>query len=330
MKPQQQSNPSGVVYVGIDVSQQSLAVNAGALFAGSVENTPAAIGALVRGLRKRLEAGRELRFCLEHTGLYGQDVWFALADLGQTVCVLDPAKVRHYAKACGIAAKTDPIDAAVIRAYAEQTQPAPTPKPGPLQLKLRELTRCRGLYAKMRASLRQELAATRDKGCRKDLEQSILQLTGHIDRLDRDIVAAIESDRETKCICDALKTIRGVSDVTASLVVALVPELGTIGRNRAGSLAGLAPFPNDSGQHRGRRKTGKGRENLRHALFMPAFSAVRWNPTVKAFYDHLRNDLHKPYYVAMVAAMHKLFLYMNSVAARARKAGEPPNERRAL
>ena len=319
MKPQQQSNPSGVEYVGIDVSQESLAVNAGGLFVGSVENTPAAIGALVRSLRKRLEAGRELRFCLEHTGLYGQDVWFALVDLGQTVCVVDPEKVRCYAKACGIAAKTDPIDAAVIRAFAEQTHPVPTPKPAPVRLKLRELTRCRGLYVRMRASTRQGLDAARDKGCRKLLERSICQLTVHIERLDREIAAAIASDEEMTRLSEALKTIRGVSDVTAALVVALVPELGLIGRNRAGSLAGLAPFPKDSGKHHGRRRTGKGRENLRHALFMPAFSAVRCNPKLKAFYDHLRHDLHKPYYVAMVAAMHKLFLHMNSVAARVRK-----------
>lgn len=320
MKAQQQSNPSGVEYVGIDVSQESLAVNAGALFAGTIENTPAAIGALVRGLRKRLEAGRELHFCLEHTGLYGQDVWFALANLAQTVCVLDPAKVRHYAKACGIAAKTDPIDAAVIRAYAEQTHPAPTPKPAPLQMKLRELTRCRGLYVRMRASIRQELAATHDPFCRDRLQRSVRELTAHIERLDREIADAIASDEGTKRICEGLESIRGVSNVTAALMVALVPELGTIGRNRAGSLAGLAPFPKDSGKKRGHRKTGMGRENLRQALFMPTFSAVRCNPKLKAFYDHLRNDLHKPYYVAMVAAMHKLFLHMNSVAAQVRKA----------
>ena len=318
-KPEQHSqNAAEPVWVGLDVSKATLAVNAGTGFEGSIDNTRKDIGHLTRTLAKSCPAGRGLRFCMEHTGPFADDVWSVLDDLGQEVCMLDAAKVRHYAKACGIAAKTDPVDAAVIRAYAEQTRPEPTPRPSAERLALRELSATREFLVRQRAKVKQRLDACRNPICQKTLRQEIRSLDIRIAGLDKEMAKLVASDPELKALCEALQAIPCVGQVTATLIVALVPELGTLGRRRAASLAGLAPHPRESGLWCGRRKTGGGRRSVRTALYMAALTATRFHPELKRFYERL-SEAGKPFRVALVAVMRKLFVRMDAVAARARK-----------
>ena len=119
MKDKPESKIDGdVFYVGVDVSKDKLAVFAGDLFEGEIENSRACMGRLVRGLRRKVGKGTVFRFALEETGFYSLDVHLALDRLGQGVCVLDPGSVRHYAIACKVMAKTDRIDAFLIAEYA--------------------------------------------------------------------------------------------------------------------------------------------------------------------------------------------------------------------
>ena len=316
MKTREQiKDDSAIVYVGIDVSRDSLAVDAGELLSETIENNRKAIAKLVGRLLKKSSGNARFLFCLEQTGYYGLRVRLALNELGQTACALDPSKVRHYAKACGIAAKTDPIDAAVIRRYAERTEPEPTPLPSASRLALRELVRTRGLLVQSKGSFQRQLDATDDPTCRAVLKSTMRCLDDRIERLETQMAQTAAEDPETRRTCKALEGVVGVGPLTAVVVTTLVPELGSLGRQRAASIAGLAPHPRESGMFKGRRKTGGGRSDLRRALYMPAMVAVRRDERLKACYNHLRNDLHKPFMVAMVAIMRKLFVRMDAVVA---------------
>lgn len=301
------------------MSKATLAVNAGACFEGTADNTREGIGRLVRDLSKRCPGGCVLRFCMEHTGPCAEDAWRVLAGLGQEVCMLDPAKVRHYAKACGIAAKTDPIDAAVIRRYAEQTHPEPTPRPSKERLALREQTGTREFLVRQRARCAQRLECARDGTCREVLRREIRSLDVRIARLEKQIGELVASDAELKALSEGLQDIQGVGEVTARLVVALVPELGTLGRRHAASLAGLAPHPRESGLWHGQRKTGGGRKGVRTALYMAALTGMRFNPELRRVHERLSKEAGKPFKVAMVAVMRKLFVRMDAVAARVKR-----------
>lgn len=229
------------------------------------------------------------------------------------------ARPRHYAKACGIAAKTDPIDAAVIRSYAEQTRPEPTPRPSRERLALRECTGVREFLVRQRAKAMQRLDCARNGECREILRREIRSLGLRIDRLEERIGGLVASDPELKALSEGLQGIQGVGAVTATLVVALVPELGTLGRRRAASLAGMAPHPKESGKWRGLRKTGGGRKGVRAALYMAALTGMRFNPVLKRLHERLATEAGKPFKVAMVATMRKLFVHMDAVAARVRR-----------
>jgi transposase len=305
------------VYVGIDVAKETLAVDVGALFKGSIPNTPQAIRKMAGRILRACPDGTGPVFCAEHTGIYGQALADRLRQLGLQVALLPSQRVRWHALSEGIRAKTDPVDAAVIRDFAEKKRPLPTPEPTPVQRRLRDLTRTRNLFVKQRTALLQSLEATGDEDARTLLRAELRSLDGRIAKLEGIIRTTVESDGRTKRIAETLKTIKGVADTSVAVIVALVPELGTLGRRRAAALCGCAPYPNDSGNRKGRRKTGRGREGVRAALFMPALSALTHNPRYKAFYERLKKGRHKPGYVPRVAVMRKLFVEMDAVARKA-------------
>ncbi len=315
-------NPDSVFFVGIDVAKDTLAVDAGEAYACTIGNTPQAIRKMVDAVRKVCPPGLEPLFCAEHTGHYGLVLADRLRDLGQQVALVSPGRVRHYALSEGVMAKTDPIDADIIRRFAEEKRPFPTPALSPVRKRLRDLIRVRNLLVKHRTALAQELAATADKDALAELRKYDKELEKHIGRVESLTDATVDGDPETRRAADALKTIVGVKARTAAVMVALVPELGTLGRRRAAALCGCAPFPDDSGSRRGRRKTGQGREGVRTALYMPALTALLHDPTLNAFYHRLKDGKHKPGCVPRVAVMRKLFVRMDAVVARALR-GEP-------
>lgn len=321
MKSGENSNttPTAVLYVGIDVAKATLAVNAGSLCERTIPNTPEAIHALVAGIRRACPSGTVPHFCAEHTGIYGIALADVLRGLGERVTLLPPARVRYYALSEGILAKTDPIDARIIREFAEHKRPLPTPPPSPVHSRLRQLARARELAVKQRTADRQELLATSDKDIRVHLRGCIRFLDKRIAHLETLIARTVAGDPATRRIAEALETIQGVGSLTAAVIVALVPELGTLGRRRAAALCGCAPYPADSGTHAGRRRTRAGREGVRKILYMPALSAAFHNPRLKPFYQRLRHVLHKPGHVPLVAVMRKLFVHMDAIAAKVLK-----------
>ena len=311
--------PVPIAYVGIDVAKETLAVDAPGLYTGIIPNTPDAIRKMVATVVRACPEGTLPQFCAEHTGCYGIALADILRDLGQSVSLLAPGRIRHYAQSEGVLAKTDPIDARIIRQFAESKHPVPTPAPSPVRRRLRELAGARELLVKDRAAILQRLEATTDPDALSVLKKAIADLSKRIDRLEALIAKTVASDPETMAVADALAGIVGVGALTAAVIVALVPELGTLGRRRAAALGGFAPHPRDSGPRQGYRRTYGGRSGIKNALYMPALSAIAHNPVLHAFYKRLKEEKHKPGHVPHVAVMRKLFIHMDSVAAKALK-----------
>ena len=319
MKPSAKSKKydASVFHVGIDVAKDTLAVDAGDAYAQTIENTPEAIARMVRAIRGICPAGQPPLFCAEHTGSYGLILAGRLRTLGEQVALVAPGRVRAFARSEGIIAKTDPIDAALIRSFAEEKRPFPTPAPSPVRCRLRDLTRGRDLLVRQRTALSLESSATSDKDALAVLRKCSADLTRHIGCMEKLIDKTVESDPGTRRVAAALKTIVGVKERTAAVITALVPELGSLGRQRAAALCGCAPHPADSGTWHGKRKTGQGREGLRAALYMPSLTACIHDPVLHAFYQRLKDEKHKPGLVARVAVMRKLFVRMDAVVAMA-------------
>lgn len=318
MKAKQQTHRvSGVLYVGIDVAKDTLSVFAEDVFEGEIENKNKGIGRLVRTIRRAVGKDADVRFVVEDTGAYSLPVHLELERLHEKACVLNPAWIRHFAKSHGVLAKTDKIDARMIARFAAERSCEPTPTPSATRLALRDMIRTRSLLVKIRTmieTLRQiPLVGPTSRSVLGEVDRFV---ESRIGRLDREISEKMKDDPGILRVSKELQKVQGVGPVTATTVAVLVPELGTLGRRQAAALAGLAPQPRDSGPFKGQRKIGGGRDELRHALFMSAFVATQWNPTIKAFYHHLKAAKGKKHMVALVACMRKLFIHMDRVIAR--------------
>jgi len=293
------------IYTGLDIAKLNLQLHlAGRLH--DLPNTPAGH----RRLLKLLTSQPGVHVICEATGGYERDLVAALHQAGVPVSVLNPARVRHFARAAGQRAKTDPIDAAVLSAYGQALEPKPTPPRTEQEEQLTELIR-------RRVQVLEILVAQRQQAERLTLPALRRQAQSLVRRLERDlehIQAQLRELRTQVALLDQrvqkLEAITGVGSITALAVLAELPELGTLNRRQAAALAGLAPHPRESGQWHGRRSIGGGRAPVRRALYMAALVAARSNQTLKAFYQRLRTA-GKPAKVALTAVMRKLIVLMN-------------------
>lgn len=307
---------SGVVYVGIDVAKETLAVFADGVFENEIKNTKKDIARLAHQLRKSFGKTSKIRFAMESTGPYSLPIHLELNRLGEEVCVLHSTSVRLYAKAIGILAKTDKIDARTIAVYAADRDCEPTPVPPETVLRLRETLRCRNLLTKIRTMVMTlRLLPHGNPTCRMVLAKVERFLENQIKILDRDMLELSKGDDRIHRVSGELEKLPGVGTITAISVAVLAPELGSLGRRRAAGLAGLAPIAKESGMYKGLRTIGGGRSDLRRVLYMSALSALKWDPVIKAFFDRLVHEKKKKPKVAITACMRKMFVHMDRVIA---------------
>jgi len=304
-----------VFYVGIDVSKDTLAVNAGEAFTQTIVNQRREVHRMVRTIRRCVGKERKVLFVFEDTGCYSLPLLLELDRLGECAHVANAARVRYFAMSEGVRAKTDPVDASVIRNYGYEKRPLPTPIPSDDMLRLKELFRARSLLVKIATMARNLREATANPFCRDVLREIVLLVERRIGKLDGAMAGTIDANPSMRRLSEALGEIKGVGGVTVAAVIAGVPEIGRLGRRRAASVLGLAPFARESGRWKGRTCTGGGRSDVRSALFMPALSAARTNPVLKEFYGRLV-AAGKPPRLAQTAVMRKLIVYMDHVAAK--------------
>jgi len=245
----------------------------------------------------------------EATGGYERHCVKALGEAGLAVAVVNPTRVRRFAEALGILAKTDKIDARVIAHFASVTKPVAISRQTPLG---EQLAAC----VERRRQLLVELVAEKNRlstspDCmQSDIEEHIAWIDAHVEKLDTQIQACIAQNDEWQARAKIIDSIPGVGPVTATTLVAEMPELGLLNRQEIAALAGVAPFNKDSGPKKGKRRIFGGREGIRRTLFMAALSAAKCNPIIRAFYESLLKR-GKEKKVALTACMRKLLVIIN-------------------
>jgi transposase len=298
--------------VGVDVCKGSLdvhvdPVNRSARF----ENTPEGIAALVAWLGESAPA----RVVVESTGGYERGVLYGLLNARIPVAMVNPRPVRDFAKAMGILAKTDRIDAKVLARFARHVPVRLSEKPDERQRELRELvTRRRQLVDQFVACRNQREHVTLEIVL-DSIKRSLDHLQTEIAAVEAAIARVIDKSDELRARCEKLQTVKGVGPATARVLVTELAELGTTDRQQIASLVGVAPFNDDSGAYRGQRHIRGGRPTVRRALYMATLVATRHNGVIRDHYRHLLAE-GKPKKVALVACMRKLLTHLNSLMAQ--------------
>ena len=295
-------------YVGIDVSKDRLDVH---VRPGGEAFAVARDGEGLAALVARLTPLVPHLVAVEATGGFEMTVAAAIAGAGLALVVVNPAQVRHYAQALGRRAKTDKTDAEVIARFVEATRPEPRPLPDEATQALHELITRRRQIITMMVAERQR--ATRlPKRLKRSCERVVRMLEKELAALDQDIDTTVRGSPAWRAKEDLLASVPSIGDITARSLIAELPELGKLDRREIAALVGVAPFTRQSGQWRGKSFIGGGRPAVRAALFMATMSAVRHNPTIRAFRQRLLAK-GKPRMVVMVACMRKLLTILNAV-----------------
>jgi transposase len=252
---------------------------------------------------------------IEASGRYERPVRDALRAAGVTVHVVDPARVRYLAKAQGQRAKTDAIDAAVIAAFTAQLGDTPAKPVDPEREALADLVRMRRLLITKRADI--EKAVSRlPEAVRACISPVIDAVRMAVEHLDVQIEQRVQANPSVAQTVRLLQSAPGVGPITAVTLAAWVPELGQLSGTQAAALLGVAPYPDDSGQHHGVRHIAGGREDARCALYMAALAAAtgRAKGVLATFYARLIAR-GKPPKVALTACMRKLIVRLNAMLA---------------
>ena len=295
-------------YVGIDVSKDWLDLHV-------LEGASQRFGNTAEGHRSLialLEPQPVQRVVLEATGGYERQLVAALVAAELPVVVTNPRQVRDFAKALGMLAKTDRIDAHVLARFAQAVQPAPRPIADQHTQKVREFMARRAQLIEMRVMESNRLKQANAHRVRSDLLSSIEFIDKRIKRLDDEIDEEIQGSPTWQGKVDLLLSVPGIGPQTARVLVVELPELGSCSRQQGAALVGLAPMNRDSGQFRGKRMIIGGRAGVRRALYMAALSASRSNPVIRQHYKKLR-AAGKPFKVAIVACMRKILTIVNAM-----------------
>lgn len=298
----------GEVFVGIDVSKARLDVHrlpdgAAVAFDYTTEG--------LAQLRDWLAATPPRLLVLEATGGLQARLAAELGAAGLPVAVVNPRQVRDFARATGRLAKTDRLDAEVIARFAAVLRPDPRPLPDAERQALIDLVTRRRQLVEMRAAEKLRLASV-PGSLRPSIEAHIAWLTKAIEGLDTDIDAEVRRSALWRDATSLLTSVPGVGRGTATTLLAFLPELGRIPEAKLSALVGLAPFNCDSGTMRGQRHIRGGRTNVRCALYMATISAIRCNPAVAAFHNHLISQ-GKATKLAITACTHKLLRILNAI-----------------
>jgi transposase len=274
-------------------------------------NSPAGFAAIIELLAGQRAQGWEVLAVVEATGGYERALVEALCAAGLPIAVVNPKRVRAYAKALGIRAKTDRLDARVIARYGQMVRPRPSETRDRDRLELAELLAYRDQLTGEIVARTQQKRLYTSPALLSRAETALASLRREQRELEREI-ARMLTERETLEGTAALVlSVFGVGTVAAASLLAFLPELGQLDEEIA-SLAGLAPMARDSGQHRGRRHIAEGRSKVRRVLYMAVVAGLRRNAGLRTVYDRLIKA-GKPGKVAMVACMRKLLVWLNAM-----------------
>jgi len=302
-----QHDPSPVV--GIDVSKKTLDVFIDQLNQRfSIDNSDDAIAALV----DRLRSATVRLVVIEATGRYHRRLAATLLQAGIPTSVVNPQRVREFARALGKLEKSDKIDAQVLAGFARLINPRPDEIQREDQTILSDLVSRRRSLVQLRVAETNRAHEEMPKLARNQSKALLRLIEQQIEDLDREIAKQIEADDDWHNKSQIIDSVPGIGPDSANQLVIDLPELGKLNRQQIAKLAGLAPLNRDSGQFRGQRTIGGGRSDVRTTLYMLAHNAVLHCPRFKRFFKQLslRGKKHK---VAMTACMRKLLITLNQM-----------------
>jgi transposase len=247
---------------------------------------------------------------LEATGGLERPLLQALQAVGLPVVLINPRQVRDFAKALGLLAKTDRLDARVLAHFAAAVEPPLRPIKATEDTQLDALMGRRNQLSDMLVAEKNRRGSAATKAARADIDAHIEWLEQRLKALDKQLKDQLKSCVAWQRKDEILQSVKGIGFVTSVSLLADCPELGQLNRHQIAKLAGVAPLNRDSGKQRGTRHIFAGRAQVRAKLYMATLTAIRCNPVIKAFYQRLvaRNKLKK---VAIVACMRKLLTIIN-------------------
>ena len=297
-------------YVAIDVSKSTLQVQDDRR-AFAVGNDPKSH----RKLLSYLKTCANPLVVFEASGGYERALLQSLHKAGMPLAMVNPARVRDFARSEGVRAKTDPIDGKMILAFAKSKALRAMAAPSETCLKLAALLDRRGHLVEQLAREKNRLQNS-EPFIHRSIKKMIKILDKEIAAIEKAIDQLVNSDPGLKSRSEIIQSIKGVGNITAWTLLAYLSEIEDLNRNRLVALAGIAPFNRDSGKFSGRRSIIGGRAKVRKCLYMAAHTAASCNPVIAAYVQGLR-DRGKPYKCAIVAAMRKLLIHIQSLMKKA-------------
>jgi transposase len=265
----------------------------------------------LRRLAKQLEGMNPQLIVLEASGGYERAAVTAFSELSLPVAVVYPKRVRQFARGLGIIAKTDKIDAQVIAYYARVAAPAPTPPKTSELSALEALTSRRAQLIEMRLTEQNRIELAHPS-IQKEIKQHVAWIERQISKTEDEIERQIRESDTWRQTDELLRSVPGVGAVLSSTLITDMPELGSLTSKEVAALAGVAPFPRESGRWKGKRICQGGRYQLRRVLYMATIAATRFNPVIKNLYDRLC-QCGKPKKLAIIACARKLLVILNAM-----------------
>lgn len=264
------------------------------------------------GLADRLRRDRVGLVVLEPTGGYERPVVAALAAAGLAVALVNARQIRAFARARGLLAKTDRIDARLLAEYARRMDPVPRPPKPPARQRLSALVRRRRQLVEARKAELTRRPQSDDPDLRAGIDAHLAFLATQVRALDQAIARHIADHPDLARTARLLRSMPGIGPVAAATLIADLPELGQLSRRAIAALVGLAPYNRDSGTRNGQRAIAGGRANLRSTLHMGLIAAIRRDNPLRAAYQALRQR-GKPHKLAATAVLRKMVVQLNAI-----------------
>ena len=300
-------------FVGLDIGKYTIAVCVDGLDSPfEISNDETGFDELIVILEQALLVKSQALLVLEPTGGYEMPLWVRLIERGYHARRVDAKQVRHFAKAHGLLAKTDPIDARLLRDYActfpQRGQELACEK----QRYIKALTCRRSTLVEARKGVRCRLKQTREAELITMDRELEAVLSAQITAVEQQLSTIIAKDQEMTAKFNNLGSIPGMGPVMGWMLLAHMPELGKAGDKQIAALAGVAPFAHDSGRKSGKRVVQLGRRALRNVLYQAAMVASHHNPDLKIFASRLKKA-GKPHKVVITAVARKLIVLANTI-----------------
>lgn len=303
------SKAESACFVGIDVAKANLDVALGESAA------PERYANDAKGRRRlctKLAGLSPTKIVLEATGGYEEPLLRSLHKAGLPAVRVNPRPVRDFARAAGVLAKTDAIDARVLSRYARVMDPPLRHGRSEEDAELQRLIARRRQLVELRVQELNRMGTESSRAVLRCLKRMVRTVEESLEQLEQEIADLIAHQKTLERKVEVLSSVPGVGLVTAATLLAEMPELGTLPRQAIASLAGLAPFADDSGNRQGRRSIRGGRADVRATLYMATLVAVRHNPVIREDYQRLLGAGKLPK-VALVACTRKLLTILNAM-----------------